>query len=144
MGGGRNGGVDASLTARNERTRGASGSRRLCMQGPARARLREGVAVARAARRDRVRARWAEARGCAGRVALRQSGLGTRAQLWWGRLAACMREWEGREAGREVGGEKEGERRLGERENRGGRGSTGGSVDCWLEEARRARAHRKV
>jgi hypothetical protein len=144
MGGGRNGGIDAPLTARNERMRGASGSRRLCTQGPARARLRAGVAIARAARRDRVWARYAEARGCAGRVALRQSGLGTRAQSRWGRLAACMRESEGREAGREVRGEKEGERRLGERENRGGRGSTGGSVGCWREEARRARAHRKV
>jgi hypothetical protein len=37
MGGGRNGGVDAPLTARNERTRGASGSRWLCTQGRARA-----------------------------------------------------------------------------------------------------------
>jgi hypothetical protein len=118
LGGGRNEGVDAPLKARNERTRGASGSRRLCTQGPARARLRTDVAVARAAQRDRVRARWAEARGCAGHVALRQSGLGTRAQPRWGRLAACMREWEGREAGREVGGEKEGERCLGEREQR--------------------------
>jgi hypothetical protein len=118
MGGGRNGGVDAPLTTRNERTRGASGSRRLCAQGSARARLRTGIAVARAKRRDRVRARWAEARGCAGRVALRRSGLWARAWPRWGRLAACMREWEGREAGREVGGEKEGERRLGEREQR--------------------------
>jgi hypothetical protein len=56
MGGGRNGGVDAPLTARNERTRGASGSRRLCMQGRARARARsasnEGVAVAWGAARS--------------------------------------------------------------------------------------------
>jgi hypothetical protein len=82
MGGGRNGGVDAPLTARNERTRGASGSRRLCAQGRARARSASNAGV--------------DSAGCAraSRAGTLGAAPGARARCaasWARRLQALMR-----------------------------------------------------
>jgi hypothetical protein len=80
MGGGRNGGVDIPLTARNERTRGASGSRRLCTQGLARARSASNVGVAvtwgvaRSVAAGGVALKGA--RACLGAGVARREGLG--------------------------------------------------------------------